>query len=134
MADKDTWLALERRFWEAMKDRDGSSAMELSDDPTVVVGAQGAREIPRTTLGAMLEAPAWRLLSYKVEDFIAREAAPGVVITAYRITEELSVDEKPLTLEAYDSSVWVERDGKWVCSLHTESPAGDPFGRDKTKG
>jgi hypothetical protein len=134
MADKDSWLALERRFCDAMKDRDGSSAMDLSDDPTVVVGAQGAGEISRTALGAMLQAPPWQLLSYEIEDLIVREVAPGTVITADRITERLVVDEKPLTLEAYDSSVWVERGGRWLCSLHTESLAGDPFGRDRTKG
>jgi hypothetical protein len=134
MLDNDTWLARERRFLDAMKDRDGSTAMELSDDPTVVVGAQGAGEISRTALGAMLEAPTWQLLSYEIEDFIVREVARGTVITAYRVTEELTVDEKPLILEAYDASVWVEHDGRWLCSLHTESLAGDSFGRDKTKG
>ena len=134
MADKGTWLALERRFWDAMKDRDGFSAMGLSDDPTVVVGVQGVGEIPRTALGAMLEAATWQLLSYDIEDFLVREVAPGTVITAYKVIEELTVDEKPLSLEAYDSSVWVEHDGRWLCSLYTESLAGDPFGRDKTKG
>ncbi len=133
MTDKDTFLALERRFWDAMKDRDGARAMELSDDPTVVVGAQGTGEIPRPALGSMLEAPTWQLLSYEIEDLIVREVAPGTVITAYKVTEELTVDEKPLTLEAYDSSVWVKHDGTWLCALHTESLAGDPFGRDKTK-
>ena len=134
MADKDTWLALERRFWDAMKDKDGSSVMDLSDDPTVVVGAQGAGEIPRAALGAMLEAPTWQLLSYEIENVIVREVDSGTVITAYRVTEELGVDEKSLTLEAYDSSVWVDHGGRWVCSLHTESLAGDPFGRDKAQG
>jgi hypothetical protein len=41
----------------------------------------------------------------------------------------LVVDGKPVKLQAYDSSVWVRRDGDWLCALHTESPAGDPFGR-----
>ncbi len=81
----------------------------------------------------MLEAPTWQLLSYKIEDLIVREVAPDTVVTAYKVTEELTVEEKPLTLEAYDSSVWVKRDGTWVCALHTESLAGDPFGRDKTQ-
>ena len=133
MVDKDTFLALERRFWDAMRDRDGSSAMELSDDPTLVVGAQGTGEIPRRALGAMLEQPTWQLLSYEIKDLIVREAAPGVVITAYKVTEEVTAEEEPLTLEAYDSSVWVNHDGTWVCSLHTESLAGDPFGRDRRK-
>jgi len=82
MADKDIWLDLERRFWDAMKERDGASAMDLSDDPTVVVGAQGTGVIPCAALRAMLEAPTWQLLSYEVEDLIVREATPGTVITA----------------------------------------------------
>ena len=69
--------------------------MDLSDDPTVVVGAQGTREIPRPALGAMLEAPTWQLLSYEIEDFIVREVAPGTVITAYKVTEERSVGTRP---------------------------------------
>jgi hypothetical protein len=133
MADKDTFLALERRFWDAMKDQDGASAMDLSDDPTVVVGAQGAAELPRPTMGEMLETPTWQLLSYEIEDLIVREVTPDTFITAYKVTEELTVEERPLTLQAYDASVWVRRDGAWVCALHTESLAGDPFGRDKTK-
>jgi hypothetical protein len=47
------------------------------------------------------------------------------------VREQLTVDGNPLTLEAADASTWVRRDGRWVCALHTESIAGDPFGRDR---
>jgi len=47
------------------------------------------------------------------------------------VRELLTVEGKPVTLEAADSSTWVLRDGNWVCTLHTEALAGDPFGRDK---
>jgi hypothetical protein len=33
-----------------------------------------------------------------------------------------------------DASPWVQRDRRWVCALHTESIAGDPFGRGKLAG
>ena len=36
---------------------------------------------------------------------------------------------KKVKLEAYDSSIWLRRDGQWTCVVHTESLAGDPFGR-----
>ena len=54
-----------------------------------------------------------------------------VAILAYRVHEELTVEGKPVTVEAADSSTWVHRDGRWVCAMHTESIAGDPFGRDR---
>jgi hypothetical protein len=54
-----------------------------------------------------------------------------VAIVAYQVHEELTVDGKPVTLDAADSSTWVRRDGRWLCALHTEAIAGDPFGRDR---
>ena len=133
MIDKDTFVALERRFWDSVKDRDGATAMELSDDPALLVGSQGIAEVPRQALGPMIEQPIWRVLSYEIKDFVVREVAPGAVITAYKVIEELVAEEGPFTLEAYDSSVWVGRDDSWVCSLHTESLVGDPLGRDRPK-
>jgi len=49
------------------------------------------------------------------------------------VHEELTVEGKPVTLDAADASTWVRRDGRWVCALHTESLRGDPFGRDRSR-
>jgi hypothetical protein len=54
-----------------------------------------------------------------------------VAIVAYKVKESLTVDGKPLTLEAADSSTWVRSPGGWVCAMHTEAISGDPFGRDR---
>ena len=54
-----------------------------------------------------------------------------VAIVAYQVTEELTVDGKPVTLNAADSSTWIRRNGGWMCALHTEAIAGDPYGRDR---
>jgi hypothetical protein len=43
------------------------------------------------------------------------------------------VDGKPTTLEAFDSSVWVRRNGNWLCAAHTETLARGPV-RQKTTG
>jgi len=47
------------------------------------------------------------------------------------VKEVLTVEGKPVTIDASDSSTWVRRDGNWVCALHTEALTGDPFGRDR---
>ena len=54
-----------------------------------------------------------------------------VALVAYQVREEMTVEGKPLTLNAADASVWVRRNGEWKCALHTESIAGDGFGRDR---
>lgn len=128
------FFELERRYWDAMKNEDGASAATLSADPTIVVGAQGLGELPRQALEGMIAQASWKLLDYELEDVHVREAAPDAVIVAYKVTEKLEVDGQALTLVAHDASVWVKEDDHWVCPLHTESLAGDPFGRDKTRG
>ena len=54
-----------------------------------------------------------------------------VAVVAYRVHEDMTVDGKPLSLDAADTSVWVRKGGRWLCTVHTESLSGDPFGRDR---
>ena len=127
-------LALERRYWDAVQRKDSEGAIELSDDSCIVVGAQGVGAIDREKLGKMLQAASYELKSYAFDDkqFQVRQIADNVAIVAYPVSEELVVDGKPMTLQAFDASVWVRRNGKWQCALHTESLRGDPFGREPT--
>jgi ketosteroid isomerase-like protein len=125
-------LDLEKQYWQAMKDKDVDAAMRLTDDPCIITGAQGVGRIDRQALGAMLKAAPYSLHRFEVKDDAqVRLLRDDVAIVAYTVREELTVDGKPVTIEAADSSTWVRRDGGWVCALHTEAIAGDPFGRDR---
>jgi hypothetical protein len=124
-------IELEKRYWQAIKDRNVEAATSMSDDPCIVTGPQGVGRVDRRTLGAMIRSPSWTLREFDVRDVQVRMLRSDVAILAYRVREELTVDGKPVTLEAADSSTWVRRDGRWVCALHTEAIAGDPFGRDR---
>jgi hypothetical protein len=52
---------------------------------------------------------------------------------AYKVKENLTVDNAPVSFEAADASVWVRKGGKWLCAAHTESLLGDSYGRDRKK-
>lgn len=123
--------AVEQRYWDAVQRKDADEAIELSDDACIVVGAQGVGSIDREQLGKMLQQASYELTRYSFDDkqFQVRQIADDVAVVAYAVHEDLVVDGKPESLEAYDASVWVKRDGKWRCALHTESLRGDPFGR-----
>ena len=129
--DKQELLQLEHQYWDAIQKRDTKTAIKLSDDPCVIVGAQGIGELDRKKLGGMMENASYTLEKYAFDerDVHMRKVADDVVVVAYKVHEELVVEGKPTSLDAYDSSVWVRRDGAWVCALHTEALAGDPFGR-----
>jgi hypothetical protein len=123
---------LERQYWQAIQDKDTDAAMQLTDDTCVVTGASGAASIDRKGFAGMLNSPGWTLNEFEfVGDVIARAVTDDVGVVAYKVREQLTVEGKPLTLEAADASTWIRRDGRWLCVLHTESIIGDPFGRDR---
>jgi hypothetical protein len=127
------FVELENQYWRAIKDGDAKAAMRLSDDPCIVTGAQGAASVDRKTLGDMLKSPQWKLHDFEISDVQVRRLTDDVAVVAYKVTEQLTVEDKPVSLTAADASTWVRRNGQWVCALHTESIAGDPFGRDRAK-
>jgi hypothetical protein len=126
---KQELLALETRYWDAIRRKDGRTAAELSEDPCIVVGAQGVGEVPRAAFPKMMDEATYALNDYALHDVHMRQLADDVVALAYTVTEDLTVDGRKVALKAHDSSVWIRKDGHWTCVVHTESPAGDPFGR-----
>src|SRR6185295_19611488 len=124
-------LDLERQYWQAIKDRDVDQALSLTDNCCIVTGAQGVGRIDRKKFEEMMKAAPYRLLTFEVQDVEVRMLRDDVAIVAYKVREELESDGKPVKLEAADTSTWVRRDDRWVCAMHTEALAGDPFGRDK---
>jgi uncharacterized protein (TIGR02246 family) len=129
---EDELLGLEKRYWQAIQDQDVDAAMRLTDEPCIVTGAQGISKINRKTLANMMKATAYTLKRFELKDGAqVRLLRDDVAIVAYQVHEELTVDGKPVSLDAADSSTWVRRDGRWLCAMHTEALAGDPFGRDR---
>jgi len=124
-------MTLERQFWQAMKDRDSETAMRLTDDSCILAGPQGVSEVSRDQFPAMIERPGYTLRDFQLKDAHVRMIGEDVALVGYQAHEELTVDGKPVSLDAVEASTWVRRNGQWVCALHTEALSGDPFGRDR---
>lgn len=130
-SDKEL-VDLETQYWQSMRDKDVETAIRLTDDPCIVTGAQGVSQVDRQSFTQLMKNAKWDLLDFELADVQARRLTDDVAVVAYRVRERLTVDGEPVTLEASDSSTWVRRDGGWVCAVHTEAVAGDPFGRDRS--
>ena len=125
-------LDLERRYWRAMRERDVEAAVSLTDFPCLIAGASGVASVDRPSYEKMMTGASWRIHEFEIEDGAeVRQLADDVAVIVYKVREEMTVDGKPLTLRAADSSVWVRRAGGWKCAANTESIAGDGFGRDR---
>ena len=124
-------LGLEKRYWQAIKDKDIDAAKRLTDFPCIVAGAKGVGSVDENMFGQIMKSANYTLNRFEIKDEKIRMLRDDVAVVAYQVREELTVDGKPVTLNASDLSTWVRRDGRWVCAAHTESVAGDPYGRDR---
>lgn len=124
-------LELETSYWEAMKAKDAKSASESTADVCVVASASGVATIDRKTFAQMMKDASWKLNAFKFDDFQVSPVGDDLRIVAYKVHEDLTVDGKPVKMDAADTSVWVRQNGKWECAAHTESLLGDAYGRDR---
>ena len=125
-------MDLEKQYWQAIQDKDVNAAMRLTDDTCIVAGAQGVASIDRNAFAGMLNSGEWTLEEFEIDhDTQVRLVTDDVALVGYKVREKLTVDGQPVTLEAVDASTWVRRNGGWLCAMHTEAIAGDPYGRDR---
>lgn len=125
-------LELEKQYWQAIKDKDVDAAMRLTDDPCIVAGARGIGRVDRQAFEGIMRAAPYTIREFEVKDDAqVRLLRDDVAVLAYKVHEELTVDGKPVSIDAADTSTWVRRDGRWLCAVHTEALAGDPYGRDR---
>lgn len=124
---------LERQYWQALKERDAKACAELCDDPSILAGGQGIRIITREQMVNMIQKEReFNLEAFELRDMQTRMLSPEIGCVAYTVHEELTVEGKPVSFTAVDTSVWVKREDQWRCTMHTEAIQGDPFGRDRT--
>jgi hypothetical protein len=126
-------LEQERRFWDAIQRKDGPATARMIADGCLITGAQGVSSISPTIMEKLTVEGNWTIERYEIDDSSVQELRidSETAIIAYSVTEELLVAGERLNLRANDASVWVRRNGEWLCALHTESVAGDPFGRER---
>lgn len=116
-----------------MKDNDIDTVLALTDDECIVAGPQGISKIVKKDLEIMMKSPNYTITDFELNpEYQVSVLNDNTAVIAYKVKENLTVEGKSVTIEASDTSTWIRRDGKWVCTLHTESIAGDPFGRDRS--
>jgi ketosteroid isomerase-like protein len=129
-------LALERSYWDALKDRDVRTVGRLTAEQCTVAGATGASVVDPRSIVKQLETATYRINDYRIDpqSVHVNRICDDTYAISYGVHEDLEVDGKPVKLDAFESSVWQKTDNGWTCVLHTESIKGDAFGRDRLQG
>lgn len=132
MAPIETQLVeLEKEYWKAVQDRDVDKAIALTDFPCVVTGPRGVRCADEHEFTAMMRHGRYGIDRVDLRDPTVRFLGEHVAIVAYKVDEEVTIDGRPVHIDAVDSSTWIRKNGHWLCAAHSEALTGDPFGRDR---
>jgi hypothetical protein len=112
-------VAKEREGLDALKAGNVELFGNLTADDAVLVDAQG----PASKAQVLKNVAGFRLTDYAMEDvrFVPLSATSGLII--YKISEKGISHGKEFAAQAYVSSIWTERGGKWVCLFSQETGA-----------
>jgi hypothetical protein len=124
---------LEQRFWDAMLKKDARDAWRMAGDKCVIVDASGVNAVDREAFARLATSAPYELRSFRIDPDSTRVewVSDNLAFLAYRVHEDVDVDGDRVSMDAFNSSVWQRQSEGWRCILHTESIAGDSFGRDR---
>ena len=119
--NKHEIIDLERRFWEAIKDKDVAGAQVLVADPSLVTGPFGTMRVDPDKFGGMMRDAPWTLDQFEFSDADIIFPTEDVAVIAYKVHQTGEMEGKPMDMRAADSTVWVRDGGEWKVALHTET-------------
>jgi ketosteroid isomerase-like protein len=123
-----TLIALEKKFWQAMVDEDADTAIGMLDEPALMVSAHGALQFDREQYRKMAEEGPMVVKSFEFSDMQVMYPNDDTAVLTYRVKQAIAGREdgaKPIEQEMADSSVWLRKDGEWLCVMHTETEVDD---------
>jgi hypothetical protein len=112
-------VAKEREGLEALKAGDVGHFGDLTADDAIFVDTQG----PATKAQVMQNVVGFKLTDYTIENVRFAQISLNSGLIAYKITEKGLSHGKEFTAQAYVSSIWIERETKWLCLFSQETAA-----------
>jgi hypothetical protein len=112
-------VAKEREGLDALKTGNPELFGNLTADEAILVDAQG----PATKAQVLKNVAGFTLTDYSMEDvrFLPLSSKSGLI--TYKISEKGVSHGKEFAAQAYVSSIWTERESKWVCLFSQETAA-----------
>lgn len=111
-------LELEKKYWQAMEDRDYETVKNLTRFPCIVAGKNGVGTVAEPEFRKMFESGAGS--QYKVVEISSSQSqmiGGNTAIIAYQI----QIDASGKIMNCACASTWINNGSDWKCALHTES-------------
>ena len=118
---EDTLIALEKKSWEAWKNRDGKFFDEFLSDDHLEVGFGGLAN--KAAVMNMVGSPVCTVKSYTVDKFKCTLIDPNVAVLNYYAAQDTTCYGKPVPSPVWVTSLFVKRGERWVNVLYQHSEA-----------
>jgi hypothetical protein len=90
MGIEEELVTLEKKYWQAMKDKDTDTMLSLSDDPCIVAGPQGFASFSKQSFLEMMNSSDYTLHNFEIDDDIeVRMLGQDTAVVAYKVREDL---------------------------------------------
>jgi hypothetical protein len=109
-------IAKEREGLEALKAGDVGHFGDLTADDAIFVDSQGLA----TKAQVLQNVVGFKLTDYTIENVRFAQVSPNSGLIAYKISEKGLSHGKE---QVYVSSIWIQREGKWLCLFSQETAA-----------
>ena len=112
-------VAQERAGLDALKTGDLTTFGASTADDAIFVDAHG----PASKVEMMGHTAEFRLHDYTMADVRLVKLSPDSGLIVYTLTESGSSHGKDFTARVHVSSLWLKKDGKWLCEFSQETGA-----------
>ena len=120
----ETLIDLETKFWQSMVDQDTDTALEMLEEPALMVSSHGAMKFDHATYRKMAEHGSMVVTGFELSNMETVFPNDKTAILTYRVKQEVASREngKNTEQEMNDTSTWVKTRAGWKCVMHTETP------------
>lgn len=120
-----TLIDLETRFWRSMVDHDTDTALELLNEPALMVSSHGAIKFDHAGYRKMAEQGPMVLTSFELSNMEVVFPNDTTAVLTYHVKQAVAPRGKGdrTEQEMNDTSTWIQTGKNWRCVMHTETPS-----------
>ena len=120
-----TLIALETKFWESMVNQDTDAALELLNEPALMVSSHGSMKFDHAGYRKMAEEGPMVLTSFEITKMEVVLPNDTTAVLSYRVKQGIAPrgEDANSLQEMNDTSTWIKLGERWQCVMHTETPA-----------
>jgi uncharacterized protein (TIGR02246 family) len=111
----------EEMLWTAWGKKDAATFEKYLTEDAVQIGASGS-DFSRESILRSMEMQSCDMRNFGAQDVAMRKLSDDVIVLNYTLTQEGECNGKKLSPRMSATSIYVQKDGRWLSTHYQESP------------